>query len=104
MTQVDFEIEFKKSVMRSKLTLIDKAKEYAVKNPDRLNQFYRAAEVQGINPAEALIGMATKHYTSICDMAKAPKDYTLSQWNEKLGDLRNYTFLLDALVRDMEIK
>ena len=104
MNQTDFEMEFEKSVMRSKRTLISKAKEYAAKNPDRLNQFYRAAKVQGVNPVEALIGMATKHYTSICDMAKAPKDYNLRQWNEKLGDLRNYTFLLDALVRDMGIE
>jgi len=104
MDQLDFEMEFDKSVMRSKRTLISKAKEYAAKNPDRLNQFYRAAKVQEVNPAEALIGMATKHYTSICDMAKAPGDYNLRQWNEKLGDLRNYTFLLDALIRDMEIK
>ena len=103
MNQTEFEIEFKNSIMRSKQTLLNKAKEYAAKNPDRLNQFYRAAEVQGINPVEALIGMATKHYTSVCDMAKAPKEYNLTQWDEKIGDLRNYTILLDALLRDMEI-
>lgn len=104
MNQSDFEMEFDKSVMRSKKTLINKAKEYATKNPDRLNQFYRAGQVQNINPVEALIGMVTKHYTSVCDMAKFPKDYNIRQWNEKIGDLRNYTFLLDALLRDMGIE
>jgi hypothetical protein len=104
MNQADFEMEFDKSVMRSKKTLINKAKEYASNNPDRLNQFYRAGEIQCIPPTEALVGMMTKHFTSICDMVKTPENYNLKQWNEKIGDLRNYTFLLDALLRDMEIE
>ena len=47
------------------------------------------------------MGMATKHFTSMADMVKNPLDYSLKEWNERITDLRNYTFLLDALVRDL---
>ena len=104
MNDQNFELEIEKSINRSKKTLIIKSKEYSAHNDNRLTQFYRAAEVQCINPTEALVGMMVKHFTSICDMVKNPKDYNLRKWNEKIGDLRNYTFLLDALLRDMEIE
>ena len=48
--------------------------------------------------------MAIKHYTSIEHMARSPYEYSLKHWNEKITDLRNYTFLLDALLRDIGIK
>jgi hypothetical protein len=37
-------------------------------------------------------------------MSKDPLDYNLRQWREKITDLRNYTFLLDALLVDLEVK
>ena len=104
MNNQEFEIEFNKAVDRSKQTLISKAKEYAQGNNDRLNQFYRAGEVQCIPPTAALVGMMIKHVTSICDMVKDPLIHDLIKWDEKVGDLRNYTFLLDALLRDMKIR
>lgn len=100
MNNQTFEVEFNRSVDHSREVLIAKAKEYAADNADRLNQFYRAAAVQQITPEQALLGMMTKHFTSICDMCKEPSKYSLSKWDEKIGDLRNYTFLLDALLRD----
>jgi len=60
--------------------------------------------MQDISPAEALMGMAVKHITSILDMVKDPRQYSLKKWNEKITDLRNYTYLLDALVREMGAK
>lgn len=104
MNSQDFEHEFELSVLRSKKTLINKAKEYAMCGSDRLTQFKRAGEVQCVEPTEALVGMMTKHFTSLCDMVKDPYRHNLKAWNEKIGDLRNYTFLLDALVRDMGIE
>jgi hypothetical protein len=104
MNHSEFELEFEKSVLRSKRTLINKAKEYAMCGDDRLTQFHRAGKVQCIEPTEALVGMMTKHFTSICDMVKDPYSHSLKVWNEKIGDLRNYTFLLDALLRDMGIE
>ena len=103
MTSEEFLIEVENSHNRSKKVLIKKAIEYSG-DEDRLEQFYRAGSAQAILPTEALVGMATKHFTSIADMVRKPKDYPLRKWNEKLTDLRNYTYLLDALVRDMGVE
>ena len=103
MTNEEFLIEVENSHNRSKRLLIKKAAEYSG-DEDRLEQFYRAGWTQNITSTEAFIGMATKHFTSIADMTKHPEDFSLKKWNEKLTDLRNYTYLLDALVRDMEVE
>jgi hypothetical protein len=47
--------------------------------------------------------MMVKHETSIHSMVKAldkGKDFTLEQWKEKIGDLRNYCDLLWATIID----
>ena len=103
MTNEEFAIEVDKSVSRSKYILIKKGVEYSQDN-DRLGQFYRAGSVQGIHPTQALMGMAMKHVTSLADMVKNPSAYSLKKFNEKIADLRNYTILLDALLRDMDIE
>lgn len=103
MNAQEFMLEVENSHNRSKKVLLMKASEYSDEDGDRLEQFYRAGSVQDILATEALIGMATKHYTSICSMAKNPLNYSIKEWNEKLTDLRNYTYLLDALIRDMEV-
>lgn len=86
---------------RRKAILVKKEKEYS-NGKDRLEQFHRAASAQNILPTEALVGMMTKHFTSITDMAKDPSNHTFRQWHEKLDDLRNYCDLLDALVIDVK--
>ena len=104
MNNQEFEFELEKSIIRSKRVLAKKRAEYSDETDNRLEQFYRAGAAQKIHPTEALIGMAMKHVTSISDMVKNPYKYNLKKFNEKITDLRNYTFLLDALLRDMEIK
>ncbi len=103
MNSQEFMNEVEHSHERSVKVLWEKEKEYAGKE-DRLEQFHLSAIEQGINPCRALIGMSSKHSTSIATMAKDPYAYSLEQWNEKITDLRNYTFLLDALIRDLGIK
>lgn len=100
MNNEDFLIELSNSHDRSKRLLNKKAIEYST-GKDRLEQFHRAGHAQNISASSALIGMATKHFTSIADMAKNPLDFSLEQWDEKITDLRNYTYLLDALIRDL---
>ena len=97
-------IEVENSHNRSKKLLIRKGEEYSTPDGNRLEQFYRAGAAQGITPTEALVGMVTKHFTSIADMAKDPFSYNLKKWREKVTDLRNYTILLDALLIDMEVE
>ena len=103
MDNTEFMIEVENSHNRSKRVLLKKEKEYS-DGVDRLDQFHRVGVLNNIEPTEALFGMASKHITSIADMVKTPRIYNLRKWNEKLTDLRNYTYLLDALLRDMGVK
>ena len=102
MDNQEFMIEVENSHNRSKRVLLKKQSEYTSGDTDRLEQFYRAGAAQAITAHSALIGMATKHFTSLTDMCKNPSKHNIKKWNEKLTDLRNYTLLLDALVRDYE--
>jgi len=102
MTNEEFMIEVEKAYLRSKKLLIRKEKEYG--GEDRLEQFYRVAMLNKVCATEALWGQTTKHVTSIADMVKDPTSYNLRKWREKLNDLRNYTFLLDALLLDMGVE
>ena len=103
MTNEEFMIEVEKAFLRSKRVLMRKQVEYS-DGKDRLGQFYRAASTQDITPTEALMGMATKHITSIADMCKDPLAYSMRQWREKIVDLRNYTFLLEAMLSDLGVE
>lgn len=103
MNNQEFMIEVENSCNRSKRVLLRKQIEYAGIE-DRLEQFHRAASALGINPCEALLGMATKHITSIADMAKDPLAFSMKKWREKTGDLRNYTILLEALLKDLGVE
>lgn len=104
MNHQEFMITVEEGHLRSKRVLDRKGQEYATEGGDRLEQFHRAACVQCCSPTEALIGMATKHYTSISDMSKDPVAYSLKKWREKLVDLRNYTHLLEALLIDLGVE
>jgi len=68
---------------------------------DRLQNFKQAAGARNTNPADALVGMVVKHFVSISEMSKCPLKYTWDQWNEKLRDIRNYTYLLKGVIIDM---
>jgi len=103
MTNEQFLIELESAFLRSKQILNKKEKEYS-EGVDRFDQFKKVAILNNVSPTEALWGMASKHVTSIADMCKDPKMYDLKQWREKLTDLRNYTFLADALLIDLEVK
>ena len=103
MTNEEFTNEFEAAINRAKKVLVAKASEYAPNN-DRLENFKCAAGAQGINPVQALVGMMTKHYVSVCEMAKNPHKFDLKKWNEKLGDLRNYVILCEALIRDIGVE
>ena len=78
-----------------------KADEYAA-DDDRLHNFKAAAGYRGIDPKDALMGMATKHLVSISDMCKTgnQKTYSVSMWNEKITDAMNYMLLLRGLVEE----
>ena len=97
----DFEISVEQGHLRSKKLLLKKGKEYSF-GADRLVQFYKVALMRNTTPEDALTGMCSKQFSSICDMAAHPREFTLQQWREKIVDLRNYTHLLEALVEEAQ--
>lgn len=99
MTHEEFMLEFDSSTNRSKRVLLKKQKEYA-SDSDVLENFRRSGQAQNIPTPAALVGMMTKQFISLTDMVKCPELYNISIWNEKITDIRNYTYLLDALLRE----
>ena len=103
MDSEDFKIEVENSHNRSKRVLLRKGDEYA-EGRDRLIQFKKMGMYENKMPTDVLFTLANKHITSIAKMVKRPRMYNLKTWNEKVTDLRNYTYLLDALLRDIGVK
>lgn len=97
MNNKEFEEIFDSTVSTARALLVEKAKEYA-SNVDRMHNFKAAAGALNVTPELALRGMSTKHTISVNDMVKNPDNYTMAQWEEKLGDELNYIILLKALV------
>ena len=84
---------------RVKKVMCSKAAEYS-RGDDKLHNFKRSAEVDGITAIEALRGMDLKHRTSISDMLDTAQPYSRELWEEKLTDHINYTILLWALLAE----
>jgi len=80
--------------------LSGKRNEYAPgDDTSRFHNFEVAAAFNDITPEQALWGMLTKHLVSLSDMVKNDvTDYSLAQWDEKIGDAVNYLILLWGLV------
>jgi hypothetical protein len=97
MDNKEFESIFDGTVSTARALLVEKAKEYA-SDVDRMHNFKAAAGALNVTPELALRGMSTKHTISVNDMVKNPDNYTMQQWEEKLGDELNYIILLKALV------
>ncbi len=89
---------------RVKKVMCSKSTEYTRGN-DKLYNFKRSAEVDGITSVEALRGMDLKHRTSISDMLddlNKGKTFPRELWEEKLTDHINYMILLWALLSEVE--
>ena len=83
--------------------LKEKETEYSA-GQDRLIQFKTAANMKGEHPTESLIGMWTKHITSIFQLVAQyahGTEVTDKMWDEKLIDSINYHYLLRALIEDL---
>lgn len=79
--------------------LEEKSHEYS-EGQDRLDQFYKTGAMNNEPPTKSAWGMASKHVTSIADMVKHPDAYAIEHWYEKLTDLHNYLYLIEAIVRE----
>lgn len=103
MTNQDFEILVEKVNNKLKRLMLKKGEEYSG-DVDRLENFKRAAAVDGCTPAEALYGMVNKHWVSISMMKDDPTKYSKKQWDEKINDVLVYMFLFHAVLEDMGVE
>jgi len=104
-TQFDIVIEHRLSECRK--VLIEKAKEYAKDEDDKLHNFNRAAQVTGECREKALFGFFLKHLVSVMDIIdEMNKDHipNRSLVEEKIGDSINYLLLLEASIEDKRNK
>ena len=82
--------------------LAAKSAEYS-RSGDKLHNFRRASALLGCSPERALVGMMAKHIMSVLDLVNdieaegLPKADLVS---EKIGDLVNYSVLLEALITE----
>lgn len=100
MKSGDFEEVIDYILIRCRNLLNIKATEYATE--DRLHNFKVAAELQGVDPKQALAGMMAKHTVSVFDMCMSDDTHKSSLWDEKVCDSINYLLLLRALVAEKD--
>jgi hypothetical protein len=93
-----FESVLDAQVTRVRDVLVVKAAEYATE--DRLANFKKAANLQGVSVPQALAGMMAKHTVSIFDMIGDGADHDLAKWDEKITDHLNYLILLRAVLEE----
>lgn len=82
---------------RSKHVLFGKNDGYTP-GSDKLANFRKAANLQGITVMQAIHGMRAKHTVSVYDMVESGRVYPLDIWTEKITDDINYLLLLKAAV------
>lgn len=98
----NFKLIFDSIWLDSKNTLQSKAEDYADFDiDDRTHNFKRAGQLMNCSPERALLGFMGKHLISMLDMIdNIDKDKPCPSpeyVREKLGDIRNYLVLLEAL-------
>lgn len=83
-----------------------KAKEY-VRGDDRLHNFNRGAAISGVSRERVLHGFMLKHYISYLDMLDDIDEGKYPDWayvDEKIGDIVNYFILLEASLKEKNLK
>lgn len=101
MTHQDFDLLLESRICKTKSVLASKASEYAT--TDRLHNFKRSGKISNRTPEQALMGMWTKHVTSLFDIVDdiaAGKLASVAMVDEKIGDTINYLILLEALIAE----
>ena len=94
-----YELAIEDMLSHCQATLLKKHREYAT--ADDFHNFRVAAKLQGITPAQALLGMMDKHVVSVHDLViEAAEGRSISEatWREKIGDNINYLLILWAMV------
>lgn len=100
MTHEKFKKLYYDTINLSEDIMLAKSNEYTPES-DALHNFKQAAELQGVKPITALMGMKAKHDISLYDMVRDTengKTFGIAKWDEKIIDNINYLILLRALL------
>ncbi len=98
ITQKEFERFFEERLRKCKETLIIKAREYA-SDTDKAHNFNEAGRMMNMRPEQIAFMYMMKHFQSLTDIVMNGKQVSKEVWDEKVGDLLNYWFLIDAIVQ-----
>ena len=110
MKTIEFDTVIERRLELSKQILINKAKEYAKGDDNRMHNFDKASQITGECREKALFGFFLKHLISVMDiiddMNKNKNTYIPSKelTDEKIGDAINYLLLLEASIEDKRNK
>lgn len=80
--------------------LNSKAKEYGP-GSDRFEHNKKLATLLGTNTIFATVCEASKHYITICDMAKNPDQFTNEEWTGRIYDMIAYLYIIMGLLNDV---
>lgn len=96
----DYFAEFLEDIVHHmRETMLSKNHEYAPGN-DKLANFKSGAKALGVTPEQCLWFYTMKHIISIQDIVNGDAGYTPEKLREKAGDLRCYSVLLEALMKE----
>lgn len=98
MTEEEFEKFFEERVQKCREVLIRKSQEYS-SNTDKMRNFNVAGRMLDMPPYKVAFHYMMKHFESLYDIIMEDKKVSPEMWDEKLGDLLNYLFLIDAMWR-----
>ena len=101
MTTDELKVVFEEQAQRCREVLLQKGMEYTPDEADRFSSFKTAASLQNTSPANALLGMLSKHIVSLYDMSfVGTEQYAAEIWGEKITDALNYLFILSAIIKE----
>ena len=86
-------------ISKCKEILVDRAEQYATAQ-DRLHNFKRGASIADCTPAQYAKSLMLKQFTSVLDIIDGTIDPLDDIIDEKMTDIHNYLYLIEALLKE----
>lgn len=101
MTSTEFAEIVKQSITRTIKTMDKKRSEYS-NEQDVFANFNKSAHYLGTDNVGAAWCFMVKHLTSLQDICLARGDHSPELIREKLGDIHNYLWLIEAMLEEKQ--
>ena len=98
VTKEEFERLFEERIQKCREVLTRKFKEYS-SGSDVMRNFNTVGRMLGEPPYRVAFYYMMKHFGSVYDIIVGGKEASPEAWDEKIGDILNYLFLIDAMWR-----